>query len=422
MSEPEVTGNPLERQKMTTTLWSFFESGSKDYNEAKSKTKGKIMYKFSVPMPYTKDDINKLLNINNNIEKSKITSLYFSLPVTNELFTGFEQHRNFVNKEWDYWKNLIEHSLNKGQDFIYLLNNPARLQIENENFERQMEKLDKLLIELQKIGCNKLRIAEHKLMSHIEQNYPYFNLYASTSFEMKSLSEYRNFMIMHPSVKQIVPSHDNIKNFTLLKNLKKMLPNTEIELMVNEGCANGCPNRNGHAEEIMDRHIMYNNSIILSNFYFKKTFCIKLTPLCKLLNSNVIYPWEIEEYAKLGIKNFKLVGRDSFSKFDNYLKSYKMYLKGIDDIKSIKNEYINTFIHHLADNDIFKNFTVNEIKKYLPDIRYFKKYGYLCSSRCGVECNYCYKYAEKIKKIYIKKQEAAQKRSIPVCVINKAGI
>ena len=33
---------------------------------------------------------------------------------------------------------------------------------------------------------------------------------------------------MHPKIKQIVPSHDSIKNFTFLKNLKKLFPNIEL--------------------------------------------------------------------------------------------------------------------------------------------------------------------------------------------------
>ena len=67
------------------------------------------MYQFSAPMPYTKEDIDKLLNINNQIEKSRITSLYACVPRGCEVFTGFEQSRNFAfdNLSWDYWKRLI---------------------------------------------------------------------------------------------------------------------------------------------------------------------------------------------------------------------------------------------------------------------------------------------------------------------------
>ncbi len=364
------------------------------------------MYCFSAPMPYEKEHINKLLNINNQIEKSRITSLFFSLPSNCEFFTGFEQYRNSVfNRKWEYWKNLIEYSINSGVDFIYLLNNPLRLDIENPDFEKKLDKLDKLLIELQKIGVKNLRIAEHKLMSYIEKHYMFFNIYASTSFEFKSLQEYSNFIYMHPKVKQIVPSHDSIKNFTLLKNIKKLLPNVKIELMVNEGCVNGCPNRNGHASEIMDRHTIVRDDMTISNVYFTKIFCSRLeNKILTMIKANVIYPWEIKEYHKLGINNFKLVGRDGFIyRIEHYLYEYLMYLKGVDNIKNIENEPVCTFIHHLSENEMLKQITVQDVKKYLPNISYFKKYGELCSVDCYVECKYCYKCAEKIKKVYEKK-------------------
>ena len=377
-------------------------------------------------MPYTKDDIQKLLNINNQVEKSKITSFYFSLPVTDNLFTGFEQYKNCVTgKSTDYWENLIEYSLNKNLDFIYLLNNPVNLFLKNTNLEKELFKLDKLLIELKKIGVNKLRISEHKLMDYIQKYYPYFIIYGSTSFEFKTLKEYNNFILMHPNVKQIVPSHDLIKNFNLLKNLKIILKDTEIEIMVNEGCIKGCPARYSHAAE-KSYNIQKSNNKFLYDFYFSKSFCIKAereNPFICLVKSNYIFPWEIYEYSKIGITNFKLAGRDCFpNKMNSCIKSFTMYLKGIDDIKNIENEPVNTFIHHLSNNDVLKQLKVKEVKNLLPNINHFKKYGELCAAVCGVECRYCDKCAEKIEKVFKKKHEEMKKRTMPVCVITKQAI
>ena len=175
------------------------------------------MYQFSAPMPYTKDDINKILEINNQVEKSKITSLYACVPRGCEVFTGFEQSRNFAfdNVNWDYWKRLIEHTLKYNCDFIYLLNSPRPLDIENPNFSKQLEKLELLLSELKKLGVKKLRVASAQLMAYIIKHYEGFDILASTSLEYKTIWEYQNFIAFHPEVKQIVPSHDTNKNFLL---------------------------------------------------------------------------------------------------------------------------------------------------------------------------------------------------------------
>ena len=373
-------------------------------------------------MPYTKDDIQKLLDINNNIEKSKITSLYACLPSNCELFTGFEQSRNLdkKNNKWDYWKKLIEYILSNGCEFIYLLNSPKPFTIENPNFSDQLEKLELLLSELRKIGVKKLRIAQGQLMSYIAKYYSDFEVLASTSLEYKTIWEYQNFIYLHGEVKQIVPSHDVNKNFKLLSILKKRYPKVEIELMVNEGCLQGCPNRMLHEIISIDKQIKPNSEKCLSYTYFND-FCKTIAdkyPVQSLVIGNHIYPWDIKEYSKIGINNFKLVGRDGYGNFESYLKSYTGYLKGIDDVRLVENFVIADFIHHLQNNPRLQKFSVKEYRKYLPDINHFKKYGHLCASRCAVECRYCYNCAEKIQKVFEKKQKEQRKRSVPVCFIN----
>ena len=105
------------------------------------------MHSFSAPMPYSIQDIDKLLDLNNLGTSSAITSLYACVPRGCEVFTGFEQSRNFAfnNTNWDYWKGLINHTLEKGCDFIYLLNSPRPLDVSNPDFPKSLEKLLKII-------------------------------------------------------------------------------------------------------------------------------------------------------------------------------------------------------------------------------------------------------------------------------------
>ena len=361
-------------------------------------------------MPYLINDINKILDINKQVEKSKITSLYACVPRGCEVFTGFEQSRNFTFEhiDWDYWKRLINHTFDCNCDFIYLLNSPRPLDIDNPDFPKQFEKLELLLTELKKIGVKKLRVASAQLMTYIAKHYRDFEILASTSLEYKTIWEYQNFIAFHPEVKQIVPSHDVNKNFFLLKNLRKRYPDMEIELMVNEGCLQGCPNRMFHEMISIDNKTTKKDDICLSGIY-ATNFCNQIVqkyPIQSLVIGSHIYPWDINEYAKIGIKNFKLVGRDGFKQFENYIKAYIMYLKGIDDIKNINDFYLTEFTHHLQNNPIYKKLKVKDYKKYLPNIKQFIKYGHLCSSRCAIQCKYCYKCANKMQKSFEKRNKA----------------
>ena len=217
------------------------------------------MYQFSAPMPYTFKDIDKILEINNEIKKSKITSLFACVPRKCEVFTGFEQSRNFAF------------------DCIYLLNSPGNFNIENKDFVEQLKKLDLLLNALSKINVKKLRIASHQLMSYISKNYPYFQILASTCLEYKTICEYQNFLHFHPEIVQIVPSHDVNKNFKLLGNLTKRYPNIEIELMVNEGCLKGCPYRILHLSTNIDKQEIINNDVLCLALLYALTH---VSPLC----------------------------------------------------------------------------------------------------------------------------------------------
>ena len=380
------------------------------------------MYQFSAPMPYTIDGINKLLDINNQVEKSQITSLYACVSRGCEVFTGFEQARNFYfeNTTWDYWKSLIEHTLSKGCDLIYLLNSPHPLDIDNPDFPKQIEKLELLISKLREVGVNKLRVASGQLMSYIGKHYADFEVLASTSLEYKTIWEYQNFIHLHPEVKQIVPSHDVNKNFKLLSVLRKKYPDTEIEIMVNEACMQGCPNRMQHESMSLDLGIVINNDASLSGGY-ATSFCnyvVHKYPIQSLVIGTNIFPWDIIEYAQIGINKFKLVGRDNYADFENYVKNYNIYLKGIDDIKNVEDYALADFAHHLQSNAVLKQLTVKDYKKYLPDIKHFIKYGHLCASRCGDECRYCYNCAGIIEKIWRQKHEQERKRTMPLCIVD----
>ena len=381
------------------------------------------MYQFSVPMPYSKEAIDKLSSINSEVEKSKITSLYFSLPSTNELFTGFEQTRNRLldKKNWKFWRDLASYSVDRGFTLIYCLNMPRPLSIENPKFPKQIERLHKLLSEFEKIGIYTLRAASPKLIAYLHKYFSRFDIYGSTANDYKLIQEFQFLKQVHPYLKQIVPSHNVNKNFMLLKNIQKL--GIEVEIMVNEGCLQGCSNRFEHEAAMTDCNFENQTEEKLFQESFCKINCIKIentNPVLYMVKGNHIYPWELSEYEKIGINKFKLNGRDGI--YNEYSSSMtdmiETYLKGADDIKNIKNTPVIKFASNLISQERLSSLTVKDIKKHLPNIKHFVKYGDLCASRCGSECNYCYKCAEKIQKLFLNEEKKETIRTTPVCMFD----
>ena len=354
------------------------------------------------------------------IEKSKITSLYFSLPINSSDFTGFEQDRFIWDSDTDfeYWKPLILYTLDNNFDFIYVLNSPIVQYEHQKELYDKLNKLDKLINNLRILGVNKIRVCNPQLMGYINKNYPDMELYISTSTEIKTIKEYINLFSEFKNIKNCVPSWDVNKDFKLLKNLSKYSKNIKIELMVNEGCLPACPYRYIHNSWLNRRTDCGNSNYFYTNKFFTENCGAKMDKnfAYYLANTNLIYPWEIEEYKKIGINNFKLVGRNSpdFKK-GHYIDNYNYYLKGIDNTKNILNMPIRYFNHYITHN-INLNYTVKELMLYLPDIKHFIKYGHLCASRCENECNYCHKCAEKIKKVIKQQEEKERRKTQPICV------
>jgi hypothetical protein len=118
--------------------------------------------------------------------------------------------------------------------------------------------------------------------------------------------------------------------------------------------------------------------------------------------SNIIYPWNINLYAeKYNIKKFRLENKRYFNNnqtTNNYFDFYKAYIKGIENFDEIKNIPFRLFSNYTSTIYMgnLENLSIGEIKKYLPDIKYFEENGYNCLNVCKDKCNYCYNLAEKL--------------------------
>ena len=272
------------------------------------------MYEFSAPMPFEKNLIDKLFKINNKIEKSCINSVYFSLPTNSSDYTGFEQDRYYWNfiTDFNFWKPLIEHSLDYGLDFVYILNSPSIFNLEDTNLTQNLEKLDKLINNLKSIGCNKLRVANPQLIGYLNEYYPDIKIYLSTSMEIANIKEYSLIFSNFKNIKEFVPSWNMNKNFRFLENIQKKFPKIKTELMVNEGCIPSCPFRYIHNSWNEPHQIKKQYNYFYSSDFFLFT-CMEnrnQNLFYYFCNTNIIYPWEIKEYSKIGSNHFKLAGRN----------------------------------------------------------------------------------------------------------------
>lgn len=353
---------------------------------------------FSVPLPYDLTHIHRLAEINKEIKRSSIKYLYGCLPLNAKDRCEFEQSRVF-DKRVSSLKTLlpyIEFAKDSGFEFVYLLNSLNVMSYDE--FRKKEDKLKRIVETMINKGVLDFRVASVMVIDYLAQNYPMVRIRCSTSQEYSSIKQYDNLFKAY-LIKEIVPSWDSNRNFNLLRNLKKLYPHLDIEIMVNEGCISGCPFRVYHSMFKGTKSKWLRNRY---NNFFKQE-CGRLysdnfaLSLCK---SNIIYPWQINEYRKIGIKNFKLVGRNSDEfKTGEYLDIYRQYLLGVDDIRNILSIPIVWFNHALFKSPGLQSVKVSDVIEVLPSIRFFSEKRFSCADVCGVECNYCFEKAKQLETI-----------------------
>lgn len=366
---------------------------------------------FSTPLYTSIKEIDEIIELNSRLTKSQVKTFYWALPYNAVDRTSLEQARSFdpkINSFADAEK-YIEYSLEKGFNFIYLLNSIQGMAHEDDEFKKQQDAVDKLLNNLRKLNTFKLRITDFRLLSYIKKNYPDFEIYLSTSTEYTKIAQFQNLLKIFPDLKEVIPSYEMNRDFHFLKNLKKVMGNINIELIVNEGCMTGCPFRIQHPLFFTRRIGCSDLRLCQKSFSEVAKYsymCFRITNrayneyLCK---TNVIFPWDIKYYNDIGYRYFKFVGRDDKRKHSKYrLASMEFYLIGIEDDKLIKDIPINALIHrykHLIDVSGY-SYTVGEVKDYLPSMEYFIKNGKDCHYKCGFECKYCYDKAKKLDEVF----------------------
>lgn len=365
------------------------------------------LYEFSVPMPFSKDSMRRITEINKKLSKTRITSVYNCIPVESEDFTFFEQPRLSEFPEISSLDELFEIATigkDAGIDFIYICNSPG------EKTEEEMmmacDKMDNLISKMKEYGFNKIRVTNLQLIEYLLVNHPDIHVLTSTSQEYSTAQEYLQMLKTFPNIKEILPSWDMNKNIRFIKTLNDTI-DQDIEIMVNEGCLSGCPFRTQHNSYLAKSNKYYQHLIPESaqplldkSFYLSLCGNIFDNHLWRTVClSNIIYPWEIDKYAQVtGIRKFKLVGRNCSSfRTGDYISIYANFLLAIEKPEILDEESIAITNHYILDTPCFQDIKIKDVKELLPSLDFFIETNPDCKNICGEECFYCYAKARQLQ-------------------------
>lgn len=346
------------------------------------------IYEFSAGLPFNYELIDEIAEINSANQNFKVATLYNNtpLPVT-ENYNSWIMILRGKNNEFKGHQDFIKYAkyaMDKGFEICYLMNSPKPFS--KQDFDTFKDDFYYLLDLLHDNGINHIKVGNTQVAELINSYKHSFRLSASTTFEYHNTSQYINLVKNFPNFDTFDIAIDENHNFQFLKNLRKIFPDKKIELMVNETCIKGCPARISHLAEI--RFCLFNCELLTANVGER------------IFKMPAIFPWDLGYYSAIGINNFKLIARKNHRAniiSNDYIKSYLNSIKNGTD-----NYNLNDFLYNMyAFKDKIKSdsATVSHIIPYLPDIKYFTKYGHLCAARCGATCDRCMKKAEELEEV-----------------------
>ncbi len=350
-------------------------------------------YEFSCPLPFNYKTIDEMAEFNSTIKKSKIAILHNNIPKPLvDRYNGFihiiRGGENKSIKSLDDFGKYVKHAISNGFQFVYLMNSTKSFS--ELDFLAFKDNFLRLLEFLNKVGCRDIKVGCSQIADALEEYAPKeFNWQVSTCYELHNITQYENLFKIYPKFNFMDIAHDETQNFDLLRNLRKMFPDKKIEIMINEGCPKGCPQR-------ITRACKKNCKIYLD----------KRSIIDSFVKVGSIFPWDIEYYSAIGINNFKYVvsgwpdgkTRANYSDFTELKNMLEILENGYENY-TFEDLYIAYYRNTSLLNERNRKLKLTEIIPYFPNIKYFIKNGGMCAVRCKAQCNYCFECAKKLEQV-----------------------
>lgn len=179
-------------------------------------------------------------------------------------------------------------------------------------------------------GFNQVLVNSEALEEYIRKTYPNYKVISSTT--KRILSPDKLLEELKKDYYLVVLDYDFNHNEKVIESLKPYAD--KIEILVNETCQPNCPNRVAHYRDISKCQLEHNA---------KKMFnCTDRSPDARTFGGCMKRPQfmslnDIDEYSKMGYKNFKIVGRGLSEEF--YLDSLIYYFVKPDSREFIRNYF-----------------------------------------------------------------------------------
>lgn len=335
------------------------------------------MINFSVPCDFNEITLSALSELNTQYDHAKINEVYGQVTQGEFIASGrmlsllpkvtikdLETYMKFCNKY--------------GIKFNYTLNASCMNNLEfDKTATVHFIKFIQILTEL---GISSFTITLPRLIELIIEHFPEIEIKASAICEITSPDKAKHYK--EKGVKRIVVDPDITRRFGILKNIVDTFGDG-VEIIINNMCTKNCPYKMFHYNH--EAHTGAQSNDFENQYYFHMCTMQKIKNQNGYIRMNWIRPEDLIYYEQLGIRHFKLQGRNNPNgiKIVNTLRHYfdRHFNGNLLDLLTLFSPY-NAFQPYI-NNSKLDGF-----------IQRFYQNDSFCSNLCDT-CGYCLEYAKK---------------------------
>lgn len=334
---------------------------------------------FSIPADFKNTTIDRLNQLNETYPNAKVIETYGQLSEGTFLNSG-RTTDVIPYADFKVLEQYVEYGNKNNIKFHYTLNPSCMGNMEFE--EEGIDKIQTLLNQLYEIGIYSFTIAIPPLMEIARSLNEKLEIKTSTICEITSPGKgmfYKNL-----GAKRIVADADITRDFKTLKNICKAFGDG-VEIIVNNVCYKNCAYKIFHYNH--DSHCNQKGNIkgLIKDYYTNRCSLQKSQEPENLIKINWIRPEDLKYYKEIGIRHFKIQGRQSVLK-GNLIRTVESYMK--EDFDGNLFDLITLFAPYNAFQPYIDN------KKLDQFVERFYRYPNFCTDLCE-SCGYCASFAEK---------------------------
>jgi collagenase-like PrtC family protease len=332
-----------------------------------------------MPADYKKETIDAYDSLNKSYPDSKVVETYGNITAGDQIGSGRAVSQLPESDLLDL-KLFIEYSRAKNIGFNYTMN---ATHLQNKEFTPGgIAEITSFLRDLYTAGVRSITVALPSLFEIIRATGLDFSIKASTLCQITTANKAAAFK--EKGVERMVADESLNRDFETLRRICRIFGD-KVEVIVNPICLKDCVYRTFHYNEITsDSKGKSNNTSV--NFYEHRCVMQRNAKVSNLLRMCFIRPEDIKYYTEIGIRYFKLQGRQQVLKGDA-VKTVKAYMD-----ESFEGDLMDLMYLFYSQN----SFRIDCPNKKLDGfIKPFVSVEGFCHRDCD-QCKYCDKFAERI--------------------------